>query len=869
MQTWFMNRRGQQYGPYTAAQLLQMNDSQQLDRADMFFMNGGQSWMSKEQALPAWQMQTASIVQDTANYPQSATASPMYAAATHSGYTPAPDYQHPASPGIPPRRKKKHSCLISFLVVVLVVAGTFAEYSLRKQSDLIQTGRSWHLVTEKIGSSGGTVIVDDPRDDLDGMSLTVPAGAYEKTQPFKVSARPVNKHKLGKQIELLTPLISIDNGHSFAAEPMLLTIPIDLKESQFAMGFYYDRKSGALEGIPFSELTADHITLVTHHFSDIVVAATDLQTLTDMTVDTGYRPGLDDWQFVNRGSSIAAGGHCAGQSLTSMFYFTEIYLGQKQPRLFGRYDNNRYGAKTTDFQDDDSWGYRFASVAQKELYWNTYSIKLQRTIGKANDLYSLAAFAFAMQLTGEPQFVYITGQTTLANEQTYSYAHAIVAYRIENGKLYVADPNYPGKTDRTIDFVKQSGVFQPYGSGANADDIESSGVLPFTKIRYLAKTSLTDYNRLHDQYKQMQKGEIGNSLFPTYKIEYLKAVDPKTGKETWVELKEDLELTSKDTEKAGENMRGKLKIRVSNTDDKTMRFTRYTGLSPVVASLSWEIGAGGQINPTYPLKEGVSHFGLKIEHAVNERYKYTDFRRVQIVYDKQAELTMGQQKYQVVNGQETAFTAKVKDAPTQPEYRWDFGDGRDPVVTREPVVKYTYSEPGDYTLTLTLTDAKTRKTMAMTNAAVESLDLFGTWWLDYTIEKSGIIDKLITEIVKSIGRMFAAIFNTEADDDDFEVTLKGTVIGCVMEVLPPAASQPDGPIRVRLQQMTSSTDFVEPGEEILEGTLTIKDDQVVIRIKEEGQPVIINFTGTISQGFIYGEFKTLYSGSFQAVRWVR
>ena len=111
-----------------------------------------------------------------------------------------------------------------------------------------------------------------------------------------------------------------------------------------------------------------------------------------------------------------------------------------------------------------------------------------------------------MQLTGEPQFVYITGQTTLANEQTYSYAHAIVAYRIENGKLYVADPNYPGKTDRTIDFVKQSGVFQPYGSGANADDIESSGALPFTKIRYLAKTSLTDYNRLHDQYKQMQKG---------------------------------------------------------------------------------------------------------------------------------------------------------------------------------------------------------------------------------------------------------------------------------------------------------------------------------------------------------------------------
>lgn len=865
MQTWYMNRQGQQYGPYTAAQLLQMNDSHQLDQADLFFMTGGQNWLSKEQALPTWQIQTASAVQNTTPYPGSATAAPVYAAAAQPGYAPVPGYQHPVSPGKLPRRKKKHGCLISLLVFVLVVAGAFTVYALTKESDLIQTGRSRQLVTEKIGSSGGTVTVDDPGDDLDGLSLTVPAGAYEKTQPFKVSARPVDKHKLGKQIELLTPLISIDNGHGFAAEPMLLTIPIDLKEGQFAMGFYYDRKSGALEGIPFSELSSDHITLVTHHFSDLIVAAADLQTLIDMTVDTGYRPGLDDWQFVNRGSSIAAGGHCAGQSLTSMFYFTEIHLGQKQPRLFGRYDNNRYGAKTATFQDDDSWGYRFASVAQKEMAWNTRSLNLQHTIGQASDLYSLAAFAFAMQLTGEPQFVYIAGQKTLANGQPYAYAHAIVAYRIENGQIYVADPNYPGQSDRTINFG-QSGVFQPYGSGANADDIASNGVLPFTAIRYLAKSSLVDYSRLHDQYKQMQKGEIGDGLFPEYKIEYLKAVDPKTGEETWVELKEDLELTGEDTEKAGENMRGKLKIRFSNPDTKTMQYTPYTGLSPVNASRSWSMSAGGWRMTTYSLKEGVTHFGFKIEHEIGGRSKYTDFLRVQIVYDKQAELTLGQQEYRVISGQETAFTAKVKDAPAQPEYSWDFGDGKDPVVTREPTVKYTYSDPGDYVLTLTLTDAKTGKTMAMADAPVESLDLFGTWQLDYTIESSGIIDKLITEIVKAIGRMFAEIFDTEIDDEDFEVTLKGTVIGCVMEVLPPAAGQPDGPIRVRLQQLTSSTDFVEPTEEIWEGVLTLKDDQVLIKISAEGQPVIITFTGTISQGLIYGEIKTVFSGSFQAVR---
>jgi hypothetical protein len=861
-----MHRQGQQYGPYTAVQLLQMHNSRQLDPADQFFMSGGQSWLSLQQALPTWQIQSPSVDQNGAPYPQSMTTAPAYASMPQPAGTPGGGYQQPDYQGNPPKRKKKHGCLISFLVFVLVVAGTFAVLSLTRKSDLIQTGRSRQLVTDKIGSGGGTVAVDDPGHDLDGLSLTVPAGAYEKSQSFKVSARPVDKHKLGKQIELLTPLISIDNGHGFSAEPMLLTIPIDLKEGQFAMGFYYDRKSGALEGIPFAELASDHITLVTHHFSDLIVAAADLQTLVDMTVDTGYRPGLDDWQFVNRGSSIAAGGHCAGQSLTSMFYFTEIHLGQKQPRLFGRFDNNRYGARTATFQDDDSWGYRFSSVAQKEMAWNTRSLKLQHTIGKASDLYSLAAFAFAMQLTGEPQFVYIAGQTTLANGQPYSYAHAIVAYRIENGQIYVADPNYPGQIDRTINFG-QSGVFQPYGSGANADDIASNGVLPFTSIRYLAKSALVDYSRLHDQYKLMQKGEIGNGLFPEYKIEYLQAVDPKTGEETWVELKEDLELTSEDTEKAGENMRGKLKIRFSNPDTKTMQYTPYTGLSLVNASRSWSMGAGGWRMTTYTLKEGVTHYGFKIEHEVGGRNKYTDFLRVQIVYDKQADLAMGQQEYRVISGQEMVYTAKVKDAPAQPEYNWDFGDGKDPVITREPTVKFTYTEPGDYVLTLTLTDTKTGKTLAMADAPVESLDLFGTWQLDYTIETSGIIDKLITEIVKVIGRMFAQIFDTEIDDADFEVTLKGTVIGCVMEVLPPAAGQPDGPIRIRLQQLTSSTDFVEPTEEIWEGILTLKDDQVLIKITAEGQPVGITFRGTLSQGLLYGEMDaTVFSGSFQAVR---
>jgi hypothetical protein len=236
-----------------------------------------------------------------------------------------------------------------------------------RMSDNLSLGARESVASERIPASGGTLVVDTPDSSVDGLTLTVPEGAYEDARQFKISVRPIEAHEFGSDFNPATPLIHIDNGGDFAGEPITVRIPVQVSPDEFAMAFYYDPRSGELEGLPLAELAADHVTVVTSHFSDMLISTIAWELLEDVSVDTGFVPGYDDWQFTNYGSTIAPKGHCAGQSVTAMWYYYEKKLGAQERVLYGRYDNNDQGLGTIDFQWDDSWSYRFASVVQEEL----------------------------------------------------------------------------------------------------------------------------------------------------------------------------------------------------------------------------------------------------------------------------------------------------------------------------------------------------------------------------------------------------------------------------------------------------------------------------------------------------------------------
>lgn len=344
--------------------------------------------------------------------------------------------------------------------------------------------------------------VNDKSHPLAGLEIVIPAGSYREPLLFKVSYAPVNSTTF-KNVKPVSPLIIVENGGAYANQTMTVKVPVTIGANQFAMGFYYDAAAGTLEGMPLVDADASSVTVATQHFSSFFISAVDAAILS-ANIDSGFRPGTDDWQFVNNGSALEPKGHCAGQSLSAMWYYVTRPDG-KTANLNGRYDRNGKTPATPDFQWDDSLSYRFASVIQHDINWDNKDIQYFRDLYTTRPQLSLRAFAYSILATGEPQYVRIRSSTG---------GHALVAYRVDNGKLYVADPNYPGNNERSIEF--SGGKFQPYESGANAQEIAAGKSTRYDTICYIGKSAFVDWNKISARWKEMKAGTIGAGLFPEY-----------------------------------------------------------------------------------------------------------------------------------------------------------------------------------------------------------------------------------------------------------------------------------------------------------------------------------------------------------------
>ena len=173
-------------------------------------------------------------------------------------------------------------------------------------------------------------------------------------------------------------MIYVDNGGTYSNDMMYIRVPVNVPAGYFAMGFIYDASTKQLEGMPLISSDSDSITVGTRHFSDFFISMIS-KTLLNKDIDSGFRPGIDDWQFTNRGSYISPGGHCEGQSLSALWYYCTRPDGTNA-RLFGRYDNNGNQPVTPGFWYDDSFGYRFASVIQEDIDGSSFANNLWESL---------------------------------------------------------------------------------------------------------------------------------------------------------------------------------------------------------------------------------------------------------------------------------------------------------------------------------------------------------------------------------------------------------------------------------------------------------------------------------------------------------
>jgi hypothetical protein len=370
----------------------------------------------------------------------------------------------------------------------------------------IKTGKMVAASSVNVAAGGGTISVNKPGDPLDGMQIDIPSGAYASSKQFKISYAPVESQSFGADFNPVTPMITVDNGGGYADEIISVKIPVKVPVGDFAMGFFYDNSTGKLEGMPTISTDAESITIGTRHFSSFLVS-TIAKTKLQGTFDSGFRPGVNDWEFPNYGSYAASDGHCAGQSMTAMWYYCTQPEGTGI-HLYGRYDNNGNKPATPTLWQDDSLGYRLCSVVQRDMDWDS----LLRIISKAylsqSSEATLMMFGFAMMMTGEPQYVGISNTVT-------GGGHALIVYRVDRNGLYVADPNLPGVATKIIEYV--AGKFNPYVSGEKADNLNK----PYDKITYVSKTALVDWDTIAQHWTEFKNKTIGNDKFPVYSLIYL------------------------------------------------------------------------------------------------------------------------------------------------------------------------------------------------------------------------------------------------------------------------------------------------------------------------------------------------------------
>jgi hypothetical protein len=591
----------------------------------------------------------------------------------------------------------------------------------------LEIGATIELAKKSISSTGGIISVEKNDSPLDGMKIVVPSGAYTTAQTITISASDIKSHEFGEHFNPISPLITIICDGGYSNDFMSLTIPLSIPEGHIPVGFYLDESTGKLEGIPFKEITQQSITLLTRHFlpgsklrnenstvksantqtakgANIIISSISESVLNmQPIISSGFKPGTDDWEFINYGSYLCPRGQCAGQNMAAMWYYYE--KKNSNGKLFNKFRDN------TNIWQSNAVGYRFCSVVQEDMDWDGIVRNFTRNYLMGNhafDKYQIMTIAASILITREPQYIAVTRPTGTNADGTPRYGgHALICYQVSlhDGKLFISDPNTPGEGQSIIFSNNQ---FEPYMARLNGHDASN----PYPFINYYGKTSLLEWNIMETRWNQVLNNSIGD-VAPNTFAEY----------EAWVVDATDFELTDNlvarnDTLRTkiispgadlSYNINGERLIGFSVFNEKGERvdigsnkYNRYVKLKPGQNKLGYYI---------YGWRTGV------VDQSGNYRDKFIDFKWYTIHY---IPLRIDPDKGEGEPDKEYKFTARsMGGAPANAKYIWDFGDGSPKITkTGDSTVTHTFTKEGTFNIRLELVAGGDNKTIAQASAVV-------------------------------------------------------------------------------------------------------------------------------------------------------
>ena len=626
------------------------------------------------------------------------------------------------------------------------------------------------LPAQTVTTTGGSVVINRAGSPANGITLNIPAGAFPGAVSMTLSYESSATLPHAAGLEIASPIITVTTDAPALSDlPLTLTFPITVPEGKVAFVAMVDPATGFLDVLQTLTSDATSITVMTSvhdetmaregrgtsisangalgalvqagvlprasmiteraRYALVLAEAGKLNTL---TYDSGFRPGVDDWEFPAdyaplRSTLLSTD---AGMMVSERYYFA-MQKSQTQGALFKKFQEAK-GAIGS-----NNAGERWSAGLAKQFVERAPAVVVKANAARGNsarayDASTMAAIVMSLYASQRPQIIGLYNPTLNAMA-------AVMAYKWDgaSGLLYYTDPRFPGDATKKLSYTAASGFQCPDGYC-----VIVSGFNHFIGYQ----------TQLNAEYPLVVDGTINKSQFPQAFVSSHETVVPNT-----VNPGFDTVFVLKDTTRFW------------------VECTTCIGQLPFPPSITAKHGAAGiQSERVYGESAGewtrysnqsTTGFAINVLPFPGAQKKFADFLlgfegRALVSANVQNPVTgwLGWKVYRVIRfnpkldypralpGVAATFTLSADGGPTLPpdaSYVFNWGDETANTVlsTRPTTVQHTYDAIGSYQVKLKIN----HKTAGIT---------IGEMTMIVEVKHGAIVWQIETAVVTSSGPTF-------------------------------------------------------------------------------------------------------------------